>query len=161
MLGHAEAVIDRSIAPRSIESGGLPQFFSRNAGHGLEDFGTVPVLRHELRPVLVFVPIAAFADELLVGQPFGDDRVGHGGQHRDIGSWLEREVVGGLDVGRADQVDTARVDHDQARALPQPPLEPACENRVSIGRVGADHHNHVGVHHAIEVLRARTSAIGL
>src|SRR5690606_34724527 len=78
--------------------------------------------------------------------------------HRDVGAGLERQVMRRLDVGRADEVDPARVDHDQLGALAQAALHAAGEDRVGVGRVGADHHHHVGVHDRIEVLRAGAGA---
>jgi hypothetical protein len=40
----------------------------------------------------------------------------HRGDHRDVGAGLELQVVVGLHMRRAHQVDAARVDDDQLRA---------------------------------------------
>ena len=64
--------------------------------------------------------------------------------------------------GRAHQVDPARVDDDQLR-------RPARSRRFirdantgcAVGRVGADHHDHVGLVDRLEVLRAGRRAEGL
>jgi len=53
-----------------------------NAGVFLGLLGTVALLGNEARPVLIFVEIAAFAHEFLVGQTFRDD---HMRQRRDDG----------------------------------------------------------------------------
>ena len=50
-------------------------------------------------------------------QAFGDDHMGQRGQHRDVGAGLQRQVIGGLDMRRAHQIDAARIDDDQLRAL--------------------------------------------
>src|SRR5690606_34752946 len=158
VLGDAETVVDRAVAAGGIEPRGFANGLRRNARDRFEEFGAVPLVRDEARPVLVFVPVAALADEGFVGEAFGDDDVREAGQHRDVGAGLERQVVRRLDVGRADEVDPARVDHDQLGALAQAALHAAGEDRVGVGRVGADHHHHVGVHDRIEVLRAGAGA---
>jgi hypothetical protein len=43
----------------------------------------------------------------------------------------------------------------------QPLLQPRGEDRVAVGRVGADHDDHVGVLDGIEILRAGRGAEGL
>src|SRR5690606_35955123 len=43
----------------------------------------------------------------------------------------------------------------------QAALHTAAENRVGVGRIGADHHDHVGIHDRIEVLGASAGAEGL
>ena len=57
------------------------------------------VIGNEARPVLVFVPVTAFADEGFVSQPLAHDHMGHGGQHGNIGARLQRQVMRGLDMG--------------------------------------------------------------
>ena len=47
------------------------------------------------------------------------------------------------------------------RALAQPLLHPRREDRVPVGRVGADHHDDVGLGHRLEVLRTCRLAEGL
>ena len=66
-----------------------------------------------------------------------------------------------LDVRRLDQRDLARVDDDQLRALTQTLLHAGGEHRVAFGRVRANDDDHVGLHHRIEVLRARGFADGV
>ena len=60
----------------------------------------------------------------------------------------------GLDVRRAHQVDAARIGDDQLRALAQAALHLRGEHRMAVGRIGADDHDHVGLHDRIEILRA-------
>ena len=66
-------------------------------------------------------------------------------QHRHIGAGHQLQVVLRLNVGRAHQVDRARIDHDQIRTLTQPALHARAENGVGVGRVGTDHHDGVGL----------------
>ena len=66
-----------------------------------------------------------------------------------------------LNVRRAHQIDRTRIDHDQIRTLAQAALHARAEHRVSIGGVGADHHDGVGLLHRGEVLRTGTGAKGL
>ena len=47
------------------------------------------------------------------------------------------------------------------RALAQPLLHARSEDRMPVGRVGADHQDHVGLLDAVEILRARRGAEGL
>ena len=63
-----------------------------------------------------------------------------------------------LTCGDLHQVDPARIDDDQPRALAQAPLHLRSEHRMRVGRIGADDHDHVGVLHRIEILRAGRSA---
>ncbi len=65
------------------------------------------------------------------------------------------QVLGGLDVRRPHEVDRARVDDDQLRALAQAALELGGEHRVAVGRVRADHDDDVGLLHRGEGLGAR------
>ncbi|MCY1233140.1 hypothetical protein D9M72_456650 [compost metagenome] len=80
-------------------------------------------LGDESRPVLVFRPVAALADEFLVGEAFGDDHMRHRRQDRDIGAWLQRQVIGGFDMRRAHDVGAPGIDDDQFGALAQPLLQ--------------------------------------
>ena len=90
-------------------------------------------------------PSQRSADERLVDQPLGDHDVRHRVDDRHVGARLQLQVVLGLDVRRAHQVDAARVDDDQLRALAQPLLHPRREHRVAVGRVGADDQDDVGL----------------
>jgi hypothetical protein len=78
----------------------------------------------EAGPVLEFRPVTTLADEGLVEQALGDDDMGQRGQNRDIGAGPQGQMMARLDVGGADQVDTARIDDDQLGAGPKPLLEP-------------------------------------
>ena len=64
-------------------------------------------------------------------------------------------MVGGLDGRGADQVDPAWVGDDEGRPGPQPPREPGSEDRVGVGRIGADDEDDVGDIDRGEVLGAR------
>jgi hypothetical protein len=62
---------------------------------------------------------------------------------------------------RFDEIDAAGIDDDQPRARAQPPLHPRGEDRMGVGRIGADHHDDVGLVDRLEILRARGCAEGL
>ena len=83
-----------------------------------------------------------------------------GGQHGDIGAGLQGEVVRRLDARALHQIDAARIDDDQLGALAQPLLQPRAEDRMTVGRVGADDDDDVGLLHRVEVLRAGGGAEG-
>ena len=160
MLGDAEAVVDRAVAAGGIEPGGGAQVCRGNAGEILDGFGRAGGFGDEGGPFPVCLAVAALAHIGLVHQPLGHDHVRHGGEQRDIGARAQRQVVRGLDMRRAHEVDAARVDDDQPGALPQAPLHPAGEDGVPVGRVGADDEDHVRLLDAVEILRARRSAEG-
>ena len=80
--------------------------------------------------------------------------------HRDIGAGLQRQMILRLDMRRAHHVDAARIEDDQLRALAQALLHPRGEHRVSVGRIGADDHDHVGLFDRVEILRAGRGAVG-
>ena len=79
--------------------------------------GRVARLGDELRPVLELVAVAALATKASFDQPFGHDDVRQRVEHRDVGAGPQLQVVVGLDVRRAHQVDAARIDDDQLGAL--------------------------------------------
>ncbi|MNV76155.1 hypothetical protein D3C71_1694900 [compost metagenome] len=58
----------------------------------------------------------------------------------------------------SDKVDTTRIDDDQLCPLPQPFLKPRAEDRMAIGRVGANDDDHIGLLDTVEILRAGRSA---
>jgi hypothetical protein len=89
--------------------------------------------------------VAAFGDVGLVQQPFGDDHMGQRRDHGHIGAGAQLQVIVGLDVGRLDQIDAARVDHDQLGARAQARF--SCASQTPGGRrgVGADDQDHVGL----------------
>ncbi len=87
--------------------------------------------------------------------------MGHGREHGDIGAGPQLQVMGGAHVRRADQVDGARIDHDQLRALAHPALEARGEHRMGVARVGADHDDDIGLLDRLEGLRAGRFAQGL
>ena len=160
VLGNAEPVIDRAVAAGGEQPRRGAQFLRIDAGRHRGRFRTV--FRHgdELRPILELAPVAAFAHKGFVDEAFGDDHMRHRGQYRDIGSGQQRQMVLRLDMRGADDVDAARIDHDQFGACAQTLLHARREHRMRIGRVGADDHHHVGVFDRIEILRAGRGAEG-
>ncbi len=59
-----------------------------------------------------------------------------------------------LHVRRVDDIDAARIDDDQLRAFTDAALHSRTEHRVAVGRIRADHHDHVGFVDRGEGLRA-------
>jgi hypothetical protein len=160
VLGDAEAVIDRAVGPGGIEPGSAPDRLGRDTGHHADRFGAVAVFRHEGRPILESVAVAEVAHEGVVHQPFGHDHMRQCVQDRGIGAGPERQVIIGRDMRHAHEIGAARIDHDQARALAQALLEARGEDRMGIGRVGADHQDHVALLDGVEILGAGRRAEG-
>ena len=69
-------------------------------------------------------------------------------------------MMGRLDMRRADDVGAARIDHDELGALAQAAFQPAGEDGMAIGRIGADDDDDVSGHHAVEILGAGRGAEG-
>ena len=128
VLGDAEAVVDRAVGPALAELASTlpvanrraaPRISAAHAGHCLDRFGRVLGPRDEFAPFAEALVVAALGDVLLGQQAFGHDHVRQRGDHRDVGAGPQRQVEVGLDVRRVDQVDPARIDDDQLRALAQ------------------------------------------
>ena len=118
-------------------------------------------LANEGLPLFIGIRFAAFEGETLVHQPLGDHDMGESVDQRYIRAWLQFEVIVGLDMHRTNQVDIARVGHDQPRTLANPALHGRTENGMPIGRVGADHQDHVGLANGVEGLGTRGFTQGL
>ena len=160
VLGDAKPVIDGAIAAGGIEARRAADQLRRDAGDLLHLLRAVARLRHEGRPVLELVPIAAFAHECLVHQPLGHDDMGERGDHGDVGAGLERQMVVGFDMRRAHEVDAARIDDDQLGALAQALLHARGKHRMAVGGIGTDDQDDVGLLDGIEILRAGRGAVG-
>jgi hypothetical protein len=152
VLGDAEPVIDRPVAAGRIEAGGGADRLGRNAGNLGYRFRAVAGLGDERRPVLEFVPVAPLAHEDLVDETLRHDNMSERGEHRDIGARQQRQVMRGLHVGRAHEIDAARIDHDQLRPLAQALLHARGEHGMGVGRIGADQHDDIGLLDRIEIL---------
>ena len=74
VLGDAEAVIDRAIAAGGVEPRRAADVFGGRRRTAFRPPPGCAAARTRRRPVLELAPVAALADELLVEQPFGDDR---------------------------------------------------------------------------------------
>ena len=126
VLGDAEAVIDRAVAAGGVEPRGAAD--QRRAGTPVS-FSTASGLWRGSATNSAqswnSSAVAALADEGLVDQAFGDDDVRQRGEHGDVGAGLQRQVIVRLDMRRAHQVDAARIDDDQLRALAQALLHAA------------------------------------
>ncbi len=160
VLGDTESVIDRAVAAGRVDPRRLAQILRVDAGHDRGRFGAVLLLGDEGRPILELAPVAAFAHEALVDQPFGDDDMGERRDHGDVGAGQQRQVQR-LHMRRFHHLGAAWIDHDQLGALAQPLLQPRGEHRMSRRRIGADDQDDVGVLDRVEVLRAGRGAEGL
>ena len=119
------------------------------------------ILGDKARPGLEIAEVATIANKSLIDEALGDDDMRHRGQDRDIGSRLEREMMIGFDMRAPDQIDASRVDDDEAGAGAQPLLQTRGEDRMGVGRIGADDHHDVRLFDRLEILRARGRAVGL
>jgi hypothetical protein len=126
VLGYAQPVVDRAVARAGIKTCGASQ-----------------VLR-----------LAARAHEVLLVQALGDDHVRQRVDHRYVRPRQELQVVVGFHVRHAHEIDRARVHHDELRALAQPALHLRGEDRMAIGRIGADDDDDVGLLDRVEILGA-------
>ena len=156
VLGDAEAVVDRAVAGRWRT--GARRRAARRAG-------TPVIASHRLGRVL------GSRDELV---PLVE-RLGRRSARRRTSSAIRPSVTttcasalitatlvpgrscrwsSALMCGDCTRSMRARVDDDQLRAFAQPPLHARGEHRVAVGRVRADHHDHVGLLDRVEGLRA-------
>ena len=158
VLGDAEAIEDRAVAAGGVEPGRGAQIGRRHAGVLLARLRRIALLGDEAGPDLEIGEVAALADVILVDQSLGDDDMGDGVDQRAIGAGLEREMVVGLDMWRLDHIDPPGVGDDHLRALADALLHPGGEDRVAVGRVGADDQDDVGLLDRFEVLRAGRGA---
>jgi hypothetical protein len=69
-------------------------------------------------------------------------------------AWAQLQVKVRLDVRRTHDGRGSRIDDDEAGALAQAALQLRGEHRVAFGGVGADYHDHIGLHHRVEGLGA-------
>ena len=100
--------------------------------------GELRSLRDELAPLAERVRLAALGDVVLLDEALGDHHVRQRIDQRHVGAGLELQVLVGLDVRGAHQLDLARIGDDQLRALAQAALQLRGEHRVAVGRIGAD-----------------------
>ena len=131
VLGDAEAVIDRGVAAAGVKPRGGADILGRNAGELAQPSRGCSPAGDERRPIGKGVGVAALAHESFVDQPFGDDDMRQGIEHRDVGAGPERQVICRLDMRRAHQVGAARIDDDQLRALAQPLFHARGEDRMA------------------------------
>ena len=96
-------------------------------------------------------------DVLLVVELLGHDGVEDAVEHRDVGAVLELQHVGGVALERL----AARIHDDELGAALLRLLEEGGGDRMILGRVGADHHDHVGVLALVEGGRHRPRADAL
>src|SRR5450830_613062 len=161
MLGDAQAVVDLRIVAAGIEAGGGTDIGSGDAADKSQDFRRVFRAADKFAPASEIVALAAGVDKGLVKQPFGDDDVGQGIEHGDVGARAQGQMQVGATMHRVHQVDAPWVDNDQPCAFTQTAFELGGEHRVGIAGVGAHHQDHVGLHHRVETLGAGGLAQGL
>ncbi len=117
-------------------------------------------LRDETRPGFEVGKITTLANERFVDEPFCHNDVRQGVQDRDIRARPQSKMTVRLDMDTLHQIDFTRIDDDQLRAAAQTLLEAGGEDRMRIGRIGADDKHNIGVLHRSEILGAGGSAVG-
>ena len=153
MLGHAQPVIDAGAGRSRIGTGGLADQIGRNLRQFLDLFRGMFRVQHEFGIGQEFVPVAAFTDERLVVEFLGDDDMRKRGDDSDVGARPQRQMHPLAHMRRAEQVDFARVDDDQAGTLPQPFAQARAKDRVAVGRIGADDQRQIGILDRVKVMR--------
>ena len=161
MFSDAKPVENRAVAARGVKPRSRAQVRRVNATGLRRGLGRMTRISDEARPGLEIGKVAAFANERLVHQAFGDDDMRQGIEDGDVGSGLQGEVIVGLDVRALDQIDAARIDDDETRARAQTFLEARRKDRMGIGRIGADDDHDVRLCDRLEILRAGRCAEGL
>src|SRR5690606_22983589 len=93
VFSHAQTVVNRAVAAGGVQTGCATDVVGRytaDLGHG---FWRVLGLADKAAPFIEGSGIAALGHIGLVHQIFGDDDVGHGGQHGGVGAWTQGQVV--------------------------------------------------------------------
>ena len=147
VLGDTEAVVNRAVTRGGVGPCRSAKRLSVHAGDFGERFRAVLGQADKIEPGLKRSLVAALIDKVVVHEPFGGHHVRNRIKHRHVGAGHKLQVVLRLNVRRAHQIDRTRIDHDQVRTFAQPALHARAEHGVSIGRVGADHHDGVGLLH--------------
>ena len=98
VLGHPEAVVDRTVGLGGEKPCGCADLVGGNATDQRHRIGAVLRLTDEFHPLAERLHVAALVDEGLVLQPFGEDHVRHRVDHCHVGARLELQMVVGLDV---------------------------------------------------------------
>src|SRR5471032_1322590 len=161
VLGDAQAVVDRGVAAGSIQTGGGTDVGRGYAADLAKDFRRVFRAADEFAPAGEIAALATGVDKGLVQQALGDDDVGQGVKHGDVGARAQGQVQFGAGMRRVHQINASRIDDDQSRTFTQTAFELGSEHRVGVAGVGAHHQNHVGLHHRVEALSAGRFAQGL
>ena len=161
MFGHAEAVIDGRVATGRIQAGGGTQGLGFDPGRLRDRLRGIGGVADKRQPVVKGLEITALANKLCRLQPLADDHMGHGIDKGHVAAGPQGQVEIRVDVGGAHQVNSSRIDHNQARTLTQAAFQARAEYRMGVGGIGADHQYHVGLFHRIEVLGAGGGTQGL
>ena len=160
VFGDAKPVIDGAIAPGCEEPRGGAHIGGFHAGDRFNRFGRIFRARDEARPCLEISEIAALAHKGFIDEALGHDDMGEGVDHGHVGAGQQRQMIGGLHMGRLDEIDAARVHHDELRTLPQAPLHARGEDGMGVRGIGADDEDHIGLLDRFEILRASRCAEG-
>ena len=105
----------RRAASRTLRGG--------HAGDRLGRLRRVARVGDEGLPLAARIRLAALECVVVLRESFRDDDVRQRIDDRDVGAGPQLQVLGGLDVRGLHEVDRARVDDDQLRALAQAALE--------------------------------------
>ena len=161
MLGDPEAVVDGGVRRGGVCPRRSAHLIRRDSGGFFESFGAVLRQADELLPGLEGRSVASLGHELPVDPALGGHHVAHRVHDCHVGTRAQLQMVARLDVRGANKVDRPRIDHDQLGTGSQPALHPRCEDRMRIGGIRSDNHDHIGLLHGLEVLSSRTGAEGL
>ena len=154
----AEPIIDRAVRSARIEMRGPTDGLRINPRQRSDDLRRIAVAADESGPVLELMPLAARPDEVLIVKLLAHDDVRDAVENGDVGAGPQRQMNVSLEVRGFDRLGLARIDHDELGALANAPLHQRPEHRVTLGRIGANHHNDVGLQDRVKVLARRAPA---
>jgi len=158
VLGDAESVVDRAVGSAGIQARRRTNLVRWYASNFLHRLRRIARLRDKLLPRFELMRVTSCGCELFVGQTFRHHDMRNRVDQRDVGAGANLQMIRRLHVWQPHDFGDARIDDDQLRALADSTLHLRGENRMPFRDVRADHHDHVGLHHRIEILGRRRGA---
>ena len=153
MLSHTKAVVNCRITTGGVHARGATQFFGRHTSNLRHCLWRVLWTCDEILPIFEGFQIATLSDEVILHQAFGHDHMCECIDQRDVGAWLQLEVIVGLVVRALHHLRSAWISHDQLGTLTQATLHLRRKYRVSGDWVSTNHEDHIRLHHRIKRLR--------
>jgi hypothetical protein len=152
VFGDAQAVDDGRMLGAAVQTGGGDQVLGRYPGDVRDTVGRVVDQQlAELRQ-----PGGPFAQERLVGQPFGQEGVGEPVEERHVGAGTWTQMY----IGVEGEAHGTRVGDDQCGAVEDPFQQSGPDHRVCLDGIGPDHQQAVGAFHVVEGVGAAGEAEG-